>query len=116
MNHKTWTNKPMANSKLSIAVTAIPIFNSLGVNSPLCKALLGPILSSLSVPLTPSPKSFAKFEVIWNPIVISAQYKKITASLAPRWLASAVPVKIPERDNGRVRNLAAATQAFNFFN
>ena len=33
----------------------IAFFKDFEVNNPLCNALFGPILSSLSVPLTPSP-------------------------------------------------------------
>lgn len=49
-------------------------------------------------------------------MVINKQSPKIVALLLPARLANAVPVIIPESDNGKVRSRAALTQALNFSN
>ena len=47
--------RSMALIKVRTAVITIALFISLGEMIPLCKARIGPIRSSLSVPFTPSP-------------------------------------------------------------
>ena len=77
---------------------------------------IGPTLSLLSVPLSVSPKSFAKFEVIWNKSVVQMAPKKRPKSHWPLIFANARPSKIPEIDKGSVRNLNALIQAFSKIN